>query len=391
MEYNQIYSVINAATANMIGKTGIDVRDTKGFVDIGGQILGDDGVNIPIFMNGLMGVLRDTYIKSKSYGRREKVSARRAASDFGLYLRKIQRKNIQNVGENSSYKAQDWDYYDGSLSKNWDDRIFGKVAGYETTPVIVADKQLAKCFHNEGEMAAFISMLYDGMANDVEVHAETTESLARATAIGLCLNSNKTSINLSTSYAAAFPDADAVDSSNWMYDANFIRFAVVEIKRYMRAMQTYNQIFNAEGADRFSRPEELVIDVHDRFVSSMEGYLENTLIEKFIELPTFNPVSRWQATGTTAALGDATAVKIANSDYVTDDSTDPDTTLSASKKGVLAYLHDIDHYAVTVDDLRTVTARNSLQEMSTAVTKYDTAYAIDPSEQGLVFYVADAA
>lgn len=390
MAYNQIYSVINAATQNMLGATSLGARDTKGFVDIGGQILGDDGVNIPIFMNGLMGVLRETYIKSKSYNRREKISARRDASDFGLYLRKIQRTNIQNVAENSSYKAQDWDYYDGSLSKNWDDRIFGKVAGYETTPVIISDKQLAKCFHNEAEMAAFISMLYDGMANDVEVHAETTESLARATAIGLLLQSNKTSINLSTSYAAAFPEADTIDSSNWMYDANFIRFAIVEIKRYMRAMQAYNQIFNYEGADRFSREGEIILDVHDRFVSSMEGFLENSLIERFIQLPNFNPVSRWQATGTTAALADATAINIANSDFVTDATTDPDTTLSASKKGVLAMLHDVDLYALTIDDLRSVSARNSLQEMTTTVTKYDTAYAIDPSEQGIVFYVTDA-
>ena len=393
MGYNQIYSLINAATQNMLGATSIAARDTKSFVDIGGQILGDDGVNIPIFMNGLMGVIRDTYIKSKSYNRSEKVSARRDASDFGLYLRKIQRKNITNVGSNSSYSSQDWDYYDGSLSKNWDDRIFGKIAGYETAPVIISDKQLAKCFHNEAEMAAFVDMLYEGMRNDVEVHAETTESLARATAIASCLqgsNYSNTTVNLSTLYAAAFPDAAAITSANWMYDANFIRFAIVQIKNTLRRMETFNQIFNNGGADRFSRPEELVLDIHSTFVSSMEGYLENTLIEKFISLPTFNPVTRWQATGTSNAFADSTRVKIDNSDYVVDSSTNPDTTLSVDKKGVIAFAHDIDKYAVTVDDLRTVNARNSLQEMTTTVTKYDTAYAVDPSEQGVVFIVNDA-
>lgn len=393
MAYNQIYSVINAATQNMLGATSIAARDTAGLVDIGGQILGDDGVNIPIFMNGLMGVIRDTYIKSKAYNRREKVTARREASDFGLYLRKIQRKNIQNTAENSSYKNQDWDYYDGYLSKNWDDRIFGKIAGYETTPLIISDKQLSKCFHNEAEMAAFIDMLYSGMANDVEVHAETCESLARATAIASCLqgpNYSNTSINLSTLYAAAFPEADTITSANWMYDANFIRFAIVEIKKVVRNMQAFNQVFNNGGADRFTREDELVIDIHNTFVSSMEGYLENTLIAPFIALPTFNPVTRWQATGTSASFADATRVKIDNSDYVVDDTTNPDTTLSVDKKGVIAFVHDIDKYAITIDDLRTVNARNSLQEMTTTVTKYDTAWAVDPSEQGVVFYVTDA-
>lgn len=393
MAYNQIYSLINAATQNMLGATSIAARDTKSFVDIGGQILGDDGVNIQPFMNSLLGVIRDTYIKSKAYGRREKVTARREASDFGLYLRKIQRKNIQNTAENSSYKAQDWDYYDGSLTKSWDDRIFGKIAGYETTPIIISDKQLEKCFHNEAEMAAFVDMLYTGMANDVEVHAETTEALARATAIATCLqgpNYANTSVNLSTLYAAAFPEADAITSANWMYDANFIRFAIVQIKNTLRRLESYNQIYNNGGADRFSRPDETVIDIHSLFVSSMEGYLENTLIAPFIALPTFNPVTRWQATGTSNAYADSTRVKIDNSDYVVDDTTTPDTTLSVDKKGVIAFIHDIDKYAITVDDLRTVSARNSLQEMTTAVSKYDVAYAIDPSEQGVVFYVNDA-
>jgi len=390
MAYNQIYSIVNASTKNMVGATSIAARDTASFVDIGGKIMGDDGVNIPIFMNGLMGVLRDTYIKAKAYNRREKISARRAAEDFGLYLRKIQRTNIQDTGENSSYKAQDWDYYDGSLAANWTDRIFGKVAGYETTPIIIADKQLEKCFHNEAEFAAFVDMLYTGMANDVEVHAETVESLARATAIATCFLSNKTSINLSTKYAAAFPNADAIDASNWMYDANFIRFAIVEMKKVYRNMRTFNRVYNNEGADRFSRDGELIFDIHANFVGAMEGYLENTLIEKFIELPTFNPVTRWQSTGTSASFEEATEINIKNTDYVTDATTTPETTLSIAKEGVLAFIHDIDKYALTVDDLRTVNARNSLQEMTTSVSKYDIAYAIDPSEQGVVFYVNDA-
>lgn len=393
MAYEQIYSVINAATKNMIGATGLAARDTASFVDIGGQVLGDDGVNIPIFMNGLMGVIRDTYIKSKSYNRPEKVSARRSASDFGLYLRKIQRKNLAEVGENSSYKAQDWDYYDGSLAKNWDDRIFGKIAGYETTPIIVSDKQLARCFHNEAEMAAFIDMLYDGMMNDVEANAETTECLARATAMASCMagpNASNTAINLSTLYAAAFPNADAIDSGNWQYDANFIRFAITEMKKFPRRMRTFNRLFNNGGADRFSREDEIIFDIHADFVSSMEGYLENTLIEKFISLPTFNPVTRWQATGTSSAFASDTAINIQNSDYVTDATTTPATTLSVSKKGIIAFAHDIDKYAVTVDDLRVCQARNSLQEMNTSVAKFDIAYAIDPSEQGVVFYVDDA-
>jgi hypothetical protein len=54
-------------------------------------------------------------------------------------------------------------------------------------------------------------------------------------------------------------------------------------------------------------------------------------------------------------------------------------------------VHDYDKFGLTIQDLRTVTGNNTLQEMVTTVTKYDVAYAVDPSEQGIVFYVGDHA
>lgn len=387
MAYNQINAVINAATKQMTGVNAIANVDTRGLVDVGGQILSNDGLNIVPFMNGLMGVIRDTYIKAKAYDRREKISARRSADAFGLYTRKIQRKNIADAKENSSYKAQDWNYYNGTLTQNWDDRLFGKVAGYETEPVIIADKQLEKCFHNAAEMASFIDMLYTGMSNDVEAHAETSESLARAAAIASCMGNARTVVNLSTLYAAAYPNATAITSANWETDPDFIRFAIVQIKKIARNMRTFNRVYNNGGADRFSREDELIIDVHSNFVASMEGYLESTLIEKFIALPTFNEVTRWQASGTTSQYLDATGIDVTIDDFTAGTK----EGVVEKSAGIIAFVHDIDKYALTVDDLRTVNARNSLQEMTTSVTKYDVAYAVDTSEQGVVFIVNDAA
>ena len=166
-----------------------------------------------------------------------------------------------------------------------------------------------------------------------------------------------------------------------------MRFALVEMKRIMSRLDKMNRIYNNAGCDRFTRPNELVIDIHSDFVASMEGYLENTLIEKFIQLPGYNEVSRWQGVGT--AYGDTHKLVIEN------DNLGVDTTAFASLTtdgtdltvdGVIAFAHDIDKYAITVEDLRTVSANNELQEMITTVTKFDTAYAVDPSEQGIVFY-----
>lgn len=387
MAYNQVYSIVNAATKQALGASAVAAIDTTTLAEVGGQVL--DSLNpatFPAFVYGLMGVLNETRIKAKSYDGASRVSAYRNPQDFGLYMRKIQVDNIQDATENSSFKAQDWDYYDGDLSANWTDRLFGLISGFETQPQIISRKKLQRCFANPAEMAAFIAMLDTARMNDMRVHIESTETLARATAMGSCFGAAATAIDLGALYNTATGKATAPDS--WQYDADQMRFALVEMKRIISRLDKMNRLYNNAGCDRFTRPDELVIDIHSDFVASMTGYLENTLIEKFIELPGYNEVSRWQGVGT--SYGDTHKLIVKN------DNLGVDTTAFASYTtngkdltvdGVLAFVHDYDKYALTIaDGPRTVSAVNELQEMVTTVTKFDTAYAIDPSEQGIVFF-----
>lgn len=392
MAYSQIYGIVNDVTEQAIGESAISVVDSTTMAQVGGQILGTlNTLTIETFMNGLFGTIYKTRIKSKRYNPLERFNAYRDAEDFGLYLRKIQRTHILDAKENSSFKAQDWSYYNGSLTENWSDRIFGAIGGFETEPVIKPLKQLARCFKNPAEMAEFIDMLDIGMFNDISCHMESTETIARATAIGSCFASTNTAIDLGAIYNTV--TGKATSKTNWWYDADFIRFMVVEMKRIIPRLMSMNRIYNNEGADRFSREEDLVIELHSDFKAGMDGFLENTLIEKFIKLPTVIEVSRWQAIGTDVSASDTHKIAIQNDNLNVDTTAFSDFTTDGKNieiDGIVAFVHD-DRYALTVDDLRTVSAVNKLQEMSTSVTKYDCGYAIDTSEQAIVFYVGDHA
>ena len=387
MAYNQVYAIVNAATKQALGASAVAAVDTTTLAQVGGQVL--DSLNpatFPAFVYGLMGVLNETRIKAKSYDGASRVSAYRNPQDFGLYMRKIQIDKVQDVTENSSFKAQDWDYYDGDLTTNWTDRLFGLISGFETQPQIISRKKLQRCFSNPADMAAFIAMLDTGRMNDMRVHIESTETLARATAMGSCFGSAKTAIDLGALYNTA--TGKATSPTSWQYDADQMRFALVEMKRIIARLDKMNRIYNNAGCDRFTRPEEMVIDIHSDFVASMTGYLENTLIEKFIELPGFNEVSRWQGVGT--SYGDTHKLIVENDNLGVDKTAFASLTTDGTDltvDGVLAFVHDFDKYALTIaDGPRTVSAVNELQEMITTVTKFDTAYAVDPSEQGIVFY-----
>ena len=401
MAYNQIYGIVNAATKQALGATAVAAIDGSTLAEVGGQIIDSSNpATFAAFVYGLMGALNETRIKAKSYDTGARVSMWRSAEDFGLYRRKIQRNNVRDAVANSSFTSQDADYYDGDLAANWTDRLFGLMAGFETAPDIISKKKLARCFRNPEEMAAFINMLDIGRMNDIRCNMESCESIARATAIGSCFESANTAIDLGALYNTA--TGKATDKAGWVYDADLVRFCIVEMKRIISRLKSMNRIFNnfvvdsvtGVRADRFTDPADLVIDIHSDFVASMNGYLENSLISDFIKLPGFNEVSRWQGSGTAASYADAHKVIITN-DNLNADTTDTTHVSNSGKTvtcdGIVAFVHDYDKFGLTIEDLRTVTGENTLQEMVTTVTKYDVAYAVDPSEQGIVFYIGDHA
>ena len=397
MAYNQIYGIVNAATKQALGDTAVSAIDASTLAEVGGQILDSSNpATLSAFVYGLMGAINETRIKAKSYDSNNKVSLWRSNEDFGLFRRKIQRNNVLAAVENSSFKSQDADYYDGDLTSNWTDRLYGLIAGFESAPEIISRKKLARCFRNPAEMAAFINMIDIGRMNDIRCNMESCEMLARATSMGAAFESTNTAIDLGKLYNTATGKATAADS--WLYDADLLRFCVVEMKRVISRLKSMNRVYNnfvtdsvaGTKADRFTRPDELVIDIHSDFVASMNGYLQNSLINDFVNLPNFNEVSRWQGTGTTGAYADARKIIITN-DNLNANTTDTTHVSNSGKTvtcdGIIGTCYDFDRVGLTIEDLRTVTGENTLQEMITTVTKYDVAYAIDPSEQGVVFYV----
>lgn len=385
MAYEQIYPLINAGVKEALGANAISVKDTSSLVEVGGQILSDQtGLAMGAFVYGLAGAMMSTRIKNKAYSPLARVSAYRDADAFGLYKRKIQISNIQDAKENTSYKTQNWNEYAGDLTPNWIDRLFGQISGFETQPTIVSRKKLQRCFASPAEMASFIDALDTSRMNDIACQMETSEILARATAMSSCFASTNTAIDLGAIYNNVTGKATAPDS--WLYDAELDRFMLVEMKRILERLKPMNRIYNNAGCDRFTREDELILDIHTDFVASLEGYLQNTLIAPFLTTPTSNKVTRWQALGTTYAGEDVHKLNVTNAgfDIASAFSNDSDTL---EINGVVAFAHDVEKYALTIEDLRTVSANNNLQEMVTTVTKYDVQYAVDPSEQGVVFFV----
>lgn len=388
MAYNQIYSIVNAATNQALGAAAVSAIDSTTLAEVGGQILtSENPATLAAFVYGLMGAINETRIKAKSYDTGSRISMWRSNENFGLYRRKIQADKIQGAASNSSYTSQDADYYDGDLSKNWTDRLFGLISGFETQPYIISRQKLQRCFRNPAEMADFINMLDVQRMNEIRAHMESCETLARGTAMGACFERAATAVDLGAIYNTV--TGKATSATGWKYDADQIRFYITEMKRIIARTREMNRIYNNAGFDRFTRDDELVIDIHSDFEASMYGYMQNSLIQDFVNLPGYNKVTKWQGAGN-GTFNDVCKLAITN-DNLDADTTDTTHVSNSGKTvtvdGVIGFAHDYDRFGLTIQDLRTVVGQNTLQEMTTTVTKYDVAYAVDPSEQGIVFYV----
>ena len=86
MAYNQIYSIVNAATKQTLGDTAVAVIDASTMAEVGGQIVDSSNpATLAAFVYGLSGAINETRIKAKSYDTGAKISMLISFFNFNFY------------------------------------------------------------------------------------------------------------------------------------------------------------------------------------------------------------------------------------------------------------------------------------------------------------------
>lgn len=163
----------------------------------------------------------------------------------------------------------------------------------------------------------------------------------------------------------------------------FIRFAAYTMGLYENRLKRISKLFNIEGKDRFTPSDLLHIVLLNDFKAAANAYLQSdTFHDEFTRLPEAETVPYWQGSGTGYAFADVSkiSVKLNESDANA-------TTIS----GVLGIMFDRDALGVCNQDRRVTTNYNPKGEFYTNFYKFDASAFVDPSEQAVVFFVADPA
>lgn len=378
---NQIYQMVNDAASEALGEKAIAVKDTGTLVSLGDQIF-KTNEDVDAFYKALTDRIGRTVIAVRQFRLKDR-SVKRDEMEWGLIYQKISYKT-KNAVSNPSWDADTQaNPFDVAVSTEAVQKLFSKIGtwSYEDS---IPDYQLHTAFTSASAMGAFISGIYINMENSLKIAEEQMANLAVDTymAGALIKGSAAQKRNLLAEYNGT---EGTLTVAAALKDPGFLKFASREIKTVIQNMKTPTTIFNAEGIARQTTEENLVVEILGQFASATATYLESdTYHKELVSLPNYEEVTYWQGSGTGFAFGDVSKIAIKNSELATVGNAEG----QIEQPGIVAFVHDRDAVASIIYRRRSHSIYNPRAERYNIFEKADKGYAVDLSENGVVFYIA---
>ena len=382
---NQIYLLVNDSAKEAIGSKAITAKDTGTLVSLGNQVLSNTE-NKDAFYKALTDRIGRTVIAVRAYTPKAR-AVKRDEMDWGIIYQKISFK-LNNASENGTWNTvTQADPFDVEPQTEAVETLFSKMGTY-TYEDSIPDTQLFTAFTSAERMGAFISGIYVNMDNALKLAEDNLANLAVNTYIAGALIKGKATQkrNLLAEYNTA--TGETLTVANCLRNADFLKFASREIKTVISNMEKFSVLYNASiDIPRFTPSDKLVVEILGQFASATASYLEsNTYHKELVALPMYEEVAYWQGSGESFSFNDVSTISIVNERLATEGN----ATGTITQSGVIAFVHDVDAVASTIMNRRSNSIYNPRAERFNIFEKADKGFAVDLTENGVVFYIADS-
>ena len=385
----QKYQVVNDAIADAIGKNNsITQLDTTDLVSTG-KALSSMGL-----LEGFYAALANRIVKTIYFVRVYSAGSRsvlRDEHDYGAFIQKVYYKGPDftanpeyglpqaPVAPATKYTYKQSSPYDVEAVVEVSAEVFGGQGTFSLEFIRPVD-QVRTAFLNEAEMIKLIDGMYVYAENKIVKAEEELTDMAVNTAMAYDINAGLVR-NLLTEYNDLLPDsADPLTASAAMRDADFLRYAAMEIKNTIDFMKKMSVVFNAKGYETFTSRENMVVEMLSMFNSFSEIYLQSdTFHKELVELPNFEPVPAWQRMDDSVvqSFEDVSSISIKNG------------SLEVAQSGIVCFLHDIEHVAAYFGHRRVWEKYNERDDVYIHGDNARKGFAVDGHANGIVFVVAD--
>lgn len=395
MEVKQIYELMNDVTNEVLGKNDLITEDLQGVVQLGTEIFNANAMDK--YVKSLVNHIGKMVFVTRAY-RGGVPSVLMDGWEFGSVLEKVQAE-LPNATENESWELEDGQSYDPNIFTKpvVTAKFYNDIVTFEV-PVSFTDRQVKQSFSNASQFNSFISMIYNAVEKSMTVKIESLVMRTINNFIGETVKSDYAdttkqgdssgikAVNLLYLYNQIITkggtDAEATPllASEALTDANFLKFACLQLGLYIKRLPKISSVFNIGGKARFTPRDYLNVILHADFSTASQVYLEaDTFHKELVALPRYEEVPYWQGSGTDYAFSSTGQIKI---------TTSSGTTITVN--GVIGVMFDKDALGVNIPDRRVTSNYNGKAEFTNNWFKWDARYFNDTNENFVVFFIADA-
>lgn len=392
MKIEQVYSLVNASTKDILGETDIVAQDLSNIVDIGTTIINGDHV--------------DNYVKSlvDHIGKVIFVNRPYAGSvpnvlmdkwEFGSVLEKIS-ADLPEAVENKSWELTNGvDYSPNVFYKpTVSAKFYNSKVTFEVD-MSFTDRQVKESFSNAEQLNAFVSMLYNAVERSMTVKIDSLVMSTINNAIAQVVNNAMPNVT-DGDYSQAVTTPQAInllkiynDTFNksltkvtCLTDTDFLKWCCIMLSTFAKRMSRMSTLFNVGGKPRFTPKEDLnIIMLQDFYANMRVNLASDTYNKEDLLLPTdITTIPYWQGSG-----DDYSDSKVAKINVTI--KTGENATKTIEMGGIMAVMFDRNALGVCNMDRRVTTNYNPKAEFYNNFYKFDCSYFNDLDENFIVFFI----
>jgi hypothetical protein len=392
MKVNQIYSLVNSITGELLGKSDLLQEDLSNVVDVGTEIF--NGTDVDTYVKSLVNHIGKVVFVNRPYSGNVP-SVIMDSWEFGSVLEKIQ-ADIPQAQENDSWNLTDGESYDTNIfyKPSVSAKFFNKKVTFEV-PMSFTESQVKESFSSANQLNGFLSMLYNSVEKSMTVKIDSLVMRTINNMIGetiyndlydktenkvIYTNTGVKAVNLLKMFNTKF--SKELTPEQAITDSEFLKFASYTMQLYVDRLSKMSTLFNVGGKERFTPNEMLKIVLLSEFKASAISYLQaDTYNDELVALPNAETVPYWQGSGLDYNFTDTSKINVALSKEGT-------TVREIETSGIIGVMFDRDSLGVTNLDRRVTTNYNAKAEFYNNYYKFDCGYFNDLNENFIVFFMA---
>lgn len=388
MKVAQIHELVNQATEQVLGESGVVNEDLSNIVDVGNEIINTD--NVDNYVKKLVNHIGKVVFKNKLYSG-SAPSVLMDSWEYGSILEKVSAE-MPDATESDSWKLEDGKDYNPDIF--YQPKVSAKFFNSKITfeiPLSFTERQVKESFSNAGQLNGFLSMLTTAVENAMTVKLDglimKTINNMTAQTLATELKDSETgeidytgngvkAVNLLSRYNDEYDDTLTPEKA--VNNPEFIRYATYVIGIYSDRIQKISTLFNIGGKERFTSKDQLKTVLLSDFEKASNVFMKADLNnQEQVTLPNHETVPYWQGSGTAYDFNDVSKLDVVTSDGDT-----------VTTSGIIGVMFDREAVGVSNLDRRVTTNYNPKAEFYTNFYKFDAGYYNDQNENFVVFYVA---